>query len=329
MAVTFTTSIVEKSSIGNEKRIVASLALSGTYATNGFSVTPSPFGLGLIQDIVFEEASGYLFNWDATNKKCKAFYPGKDVTPSGTNGNESSHTHAVALDGGATSSDSAGTPAGSVAAPTLTMDSYTPSGTNAVSAVNPYCDADSGMAVKPVIALTHNADPVGGLAASLLYNVEDSGYSLSNVGFLQSNCNGAASVLGETANGTIGGTAASARFWVTHNLTPAGVQIYVAEDTGDRLEFVSPTASDAFLVMPFEAAAGAPPGYAVTVKVYHDADAATGKALYFDDDGAADAQLVFVDTGAAGGVIPAADITVLGPAFLRLAAGGAGQAAAQ
>lgn len=205
----------------------------------------------------------------------------------------------------------------------------TPAGSNAVSLVKPKYDADLNMVVKPVIALTHNADPVVNLSAAALYIIEASGKSMNNIGRLESTTASNASVLGETANGTVGGVNSSARFYVKDNDSPGGVPIYVNEASSDRLEFVSPTAADAWIVMPLEAAAGAPPGFAVAVKVYHSATAAAGKPLYFDDNGAADAQLAFVDAGGTGGVIPAADIVVMGPAFMKDETSPLGQAAAQ
>lgn len=191
----------------------------------------------------------------------------------------------------------------------------------------PEFDADYQMAVAPTVALTHNADCATNLLANPLFAIEASGQSSNNVAVLESTNNGNADVLGETANGTVGGVAASARFFVNDNDTPGGVQIYIAEDTSDRLEFVSPTATNATLIWPFEAVTGAPPGFAIAVTVHHAADAATGKALSFDDNGAADAQLCFNDAGATGGTIPSGDIAVVGPSYtINAATGGSGMA---
>jgi hypothetical protein len=175
--------------------------------------------------------------------------------------------------------------------------------------------ADYAASTKPVIALTHAADPTAG-GDGPLYAVENSNNAYNNIVTLQSTCANNANVLGETANGVGGGVAASVRFFVFDNNTPDGVQIYVNESSSDRLEAVFPSETDGYIIMPFEAAAGAIPGYAVAVKIHHSASAATGKALHFDDNGAADAQLRFIDADAVGGVIPAADITVLAPCYL-------------
>jgi len=180
--------------------------------------------------------------------------------------------------------------------------------TNAVSDVTAMIAYPDGAGItKPVIALTHNADPVANLAASLLFVTEAYELAGANVGILQSNCAGTTSISGETANGTVYAVAASTRFWVTHNATPTGVQIYVNEGAADQLECISPTGADCYVMFPFESAAGSVAA-GCAVKITHNASADSGKVLYFDDNGAADAQLVFIDAGAGGGVIPAADI---------------------
>lgn len=269
-----------------------------TYPSGGIPLTNAGLGMknGVIRAFRILEpnaADGIVYEWDKSANTLRMY---NSATSSGTN-----------------SSDSAGTPAG----------------TNATSLVAPKFEPDRNLIVKPVIALTHNADPVVNLAAAALYAYEAQGQGIENLIYLESTTNGNADILGETANGTVGLIAASCRFLVTDNDTPNGVQIYVAEDTSDQLEFISPTGADGYIVMPFEAAAGAPGGCAVAVKVHHAADADGGKPLYFDDNGAADAQLAFVDTGASGGTIPAADIIPLVPAYMQSEASPLGQAAAQ
>lgn len=202
-------------------------------------------------------------------------------------------------------------------------------GTNAASAVTPYYQVDLTGYTAPTPALTHNADPVTNLAAAALYIEEDYGIGEGNCGRLYSTTDSDADVVGSTDDATIWGQAATPRFYVNDSDSPSGVQIYVNESSSDQLEFISPTETDAFIIMPIEAIANSPcGGFALAVKVHHNASADSGKALYFDDNGAADAQLAFVDTGASGGVIPAGDITLLGPIF-GAATGNIGTAAAQ
>lgn len=310
-AITFSQSNVQGPfSIGGHSKVyITQLNLAGTYATGGFAVTAADFGLSTIEQVVVQGEDGYEFYWNRATGKIMVL---NAPNSAGTLANESAHTHAVALDGGVSDATSAGTPAG----------------TNGSSTVEPYLNADPDGAVAPAIALTHNADCAAGLSANPLYALQES-LSSQNIVTLESNNNGAAGVSGETADGTVHGSAASVRFWVEHDATPEGVQIYVDEANGDQLEFVSPTDTDAFIVMPFEAVAGVPQGYGVIVRIHDDDTAATGKPLAFDDNGAADAQLCFTDTGGVGGTVPAADVTLTVPSFVGNGQDRGGVAAAQ
>jgi len=233
----------------------------------------------------------------------------------------------------------AGTPAGSVAAPTFTgqalgthqhavITAGTPAGTNAASVVTPGDHATVDGVTKGTPALTYDADPVSNKAAALLYIVEAYGVGNKNIGVLQSNCASTTSILGSTddASGACG--TATPRFFVTHNATPDGVVIYVDQADNDKLVFISPTEADAIIIMPFEAIADGIPGYAYAVTVHHKASMSGCTQLYFDDNGAADAQLVFVDIGTSGGVILPADIEVIAPQYTGIT-GNCGSAAAQ
>jgi hypothetical protein len=204
----------------------------------------------------------------------------------------------------------------------------TPAGTNAASAVTASYLPDYSGIVKPAMKLTYNADPVGGLSAAALYIVEALAGASENCATLQSNCASTTSVLGETADGSVYLAASSARFFVTHNATPAGVQVYVNEAASYQLEFVSPTATDAVILMPMENAAGMGAPF-VKVVVHHNAAAATGKALYFDDNGAADAQLVFIAADTSDHAIPASDIAIATTGATTGVTGAYGSAAAQ
>jgi len=283
------------------------------YNTTGAEITDITGAFGKLLTVTAGVSdNGYICRWDRTDNCFHAYYP--DST-------EATHTHAVALDSGASGAEAAHTHA-------IALDS----GASAAGAAHTHVltaqyEPDFAIAVKPTITLTHNADPATNLNALPLYAYEAQGQCAANTINLESTTNGNASIWGETADGTVGLTAASCRFLVADNNSPNGVQIYVNEGTGDRLEFISPTTTDGYIVMPFEGVAVAPGGYAVAVKVYHSATADSGVALTFDDNGAADAQLVFIDTGAAGGVVPAGDITVLVPNYMADAAGNLGSAA--
>ncbi len=166
-------------------------------------------------------------------------------------------------------------------------------------------------ATKPALTLTHDADPVSNKAAAAVYAVELTGSTSENILSLQSITNGNTDILASFEETTGVLNAGTPRYVVTDSDSPSGVQVYV-NTTGDILEFVSPTASDGYIIAPIENIADMTPGVALKIKVHHSATAAAdGVVLYFDDNGAADVQLFFVDPGTAGGVIPAADIEVI------------------
>lgn len=246
---------------------------------------------------------------------------------SGANANESSHTHAVALDSGSSEAVSAGTPAGSIVVTGVNASAGTPAGTNAASAVSAKYLPDFSAIVKPAIKLTYAADPAGAGDGPLFIEEGLSGAS-SNCGKLSSVTAASADVLGETADGSVFGAAGSARFWVSHSAAPAGVQIYVNETASYQLECISPTEQDVVICMPMENAAGVGSAY-VNVVVHHSATADSGKPLYFEDGAAADAQLVFVATDMADHAIPPSDITVAFSGVGVGSAGGFGSAAGQ
>lgn len=285
----FTITVSNSYKTGRESIRIGTITFDDSYPTGGETIGASNLNLNALRNIAFQPVSGYLFEYDYDNDTVIAY--NSSGSPAVSIANESAHTHAVALDSGASGAEAAHTHA-----VVCTTDS----------------EPQTQAFTKPTIALTHNADPVSNLAAAALYAYEAQGSTGTNQIYLESQTNGNASVLGETADG-VAGAAASARFWVQDNDTPNGVQIYLAEDTSDQLEFISPTTSDGYIIMPFEAAGI--PGAAVKVTVHHAADADGGKALYFDDNGAADAQLAFVDAGAAGGTIPPADVEVIYPAY--------------
>jgi hypothetical protein len=343
-------------SAGSQKKVVGKMTLSADYATGGDVFNIKKIGLAQLSDLVIEDSDGYAFNFINTDAVSYANIMAFLGAGGGTIGNEAAHTHAAgaitvtpnAVTAGTPSgtvaaptitSDSAGTPAGSVAAPTFTGDALgthqhdaitagTPAGTNAASAVTASYLPDYAGIVAPAIKLTYNADPAGGLGAAPLFIVEALAGASSNCGQLQSNCASTTSILGETADGSVYLAAASARFWVTHNLAPAGVQIYVNEASSYQLEFVSPTATDAVILMPMENGAGIGAPF-IKVVVHHSATAATGKALYFDDNGAADAQLCFVAADTSDHAVPPSDIVAATVGASLGADGSYGSATAQ
>ena len=332
-----TISIVKQTFIGDMKRIVADIAFDASYPTDGEPLTPDDLGLYSIDFLNASPKLGYMFEYDYTNEKLKAFMPFKTHTPTGTNngpaftGSElATHQHAA---------KTAGTPAGTNDTPAFTgselgthqhdaITAGTPSGTNGASVVTPgNHETVEGITVGTP-KLLHDADPVNNKAAAALYIVEAYGVGNKNIGVLQSNCAGTTSIIGSTddVSGICG--AATPRFFVTHNASPSGVAIYVDEADNDKLVFISPTETDAIIIMPFEAIANGVPGYAYAVTVHHKASMSGCSALFFDDNGAADSQLVFVEDATTNRVIYASDIEVIAAQYTGIT-GNCGSAAAQ
>ena len=48
---------------GNSKMVVGYMDLGGTYTTNGFSITPSQFGLSTLQQVIVEPTDAYSAVW--------------------------------------------------------------------------------------------------------------------------------------------------------------------------------------------------------------------------------------------------------------------------
>jgi hypothetical protein len=94
--LSITTTLVKRFKMGNGYAAVADIAFDDSYPTGGEALTIP--GLTVIDEVLFPQISGYLFEYDRTNKKIKVY------TPVGT---ASAHTHAVALDGGASAAPSA------------------------------------------------------------------------------------------------------------------------------------------------------------------------------------------------------------------------------
>jgi len=279
----------------NRDMITGSIAFDSSYPTGGELATVISRYFRTLEQLLIEPSGGYLFAYDKTNNKILVYL--SSGTPAIAA--EAAHTHAVALDGGNT---------GAEAAHTHTMPGF-----------EDYGPADILGVTVGTPALVHNADPTGNLAALPLYGVEGYGAGGRNIIQLFSTTNGNTDIVGsvDDVSGICG--AATPRFYVNDSDAPGGVKIYVEDTTPWKLEFVSPTATDGYIIMPFEAIADGVPGYAYAVKVTHAADAATGVELEFDDNGAVNAQLIFVDGATTSRVINPADIEVLAPSFMAIA----------
>ncbi len=103
MAATVTVQDLFK--LGNRKAALVDILFDNSYPTNGEVVS---LPITNVKDVMFEQKSGYMFEYDRANKKVKVY------TPIGT---ANAHTHAVALDTGASAGGSAHTHAFTGTAP--------------------------------------------------------------------------------------------------------------------------------------------------------------------------------------------------------------------
>lgn len=74
---------------GNGHAVTADVAFDDSYPTGGESLTPAMLGMYHIREMYVENSAGYTFNYDGVNQKLMAYAVG------------GAHTHAVALDSGA------------------------------------------------------------------------------------------------------------------------------------------------------------------------------------------------------------------------------------
>ena len=93
--MTVSVSNINRIKFGNGFALLADLTFDISYPTGG---EPLALPLNVVTDVFFESKSGYLFEYDNASKKVKAY------TPVGA---ASNHTHAVALDTGASAAPSA------------------------------------------------------------------------------------------------------------------------------------------------------------------------------------------------------------------------------
>ena len=298
LAITITLTKSYRNSAGEHVRI-GTIAFDTSYPTNGESLTATDVNLSVMRNVQVQTTSGYLFEYDLTNSKVKAYY---------ASGSPAVANAAVTLDTGASGAEAAHTH------PAPTAAFYGPGDLGGVTVGTP--------------KLTHDLDPPTNFNAQFLYGLESYGAGERNILYLESVTNGNADVLGSTDDVSGIPGAATPRFYVHDNNTPTGVKIYVDEASNDSLIFISPTATDAYIIMPFEAIADAIPGFAYAVKVAHKASMSGATELYFDDNGAADAQLYYNDTGTSDGVIYASDIEVIAPGYMAIDTSGVSGAGA-
>jgi hypothetical protein len=93
MPLAASVTVKKRFKFGNGWGVVADVAMDNSYPTNGEALTPQQFGLNNLDFVLPSPASGYLFQYDHTNNKLKAFTP--------TNA-QTAHTHLQQIQTGAT-----------------------------------------------------------------------------------------------------------------------------------------------------------------------------------------------------------------------------------
>lgn len=68
--------------MGNAYAVTASITFDSSYPTGGEALAASAFGLNEITLMLCETASGYMFQYDHSNAKLKAYYPRAALTGS-------------------------------------------------------------------------------------------------------------------------------------------------------------------------------------------------------------------------------------------------------
>ncbi len=237
MAIAINTAGYKNQSAGSEGKIECTLALDNNYPNGGYTLNASAFSLSQINRLKLQPEQGYEFVVEyASPFQVKV--------------------HVFQAASGTTSSVSAGTPAGTVAAPLFTGAPVAPTGTVAAPVF-------SGTAIFPATTLTifHSAAPTG----NPLFVTQ----SIAGGGsFFSSNAIGAADVALTLANG--------AKVGVDHNAGGGTYQVYYKD--ADGLLYINNSLTGAsttiqcfdgsVMVIRHDAAAG---GAGFTAVVVHDA----------------------------------------------------------
>lgn len=138
MAFTYTK--IQETVIGNLRCWIGTLTFDSSYPTGGLAYTVANFGMANTPVFLgFDGGTGYIFQNDRANSKILAY-----------------RTAGI-------------TPAGTVAAPTLTMNSYTPAGTNAAATLTSGTNATTTAPVYTVggaITQTTGAAGITGIQAA-------------------------------------------------------------------------------------------------------------------------------------------------------------------
>ena len=71
--------------VGNIRQTIATINFDSSYPTGGESLTARNLALGTVDNLQVFPKNGYMFEYDYTNSKLKAYHPTRGITPAGTN----------------------------------------------------------------------------------------------------------------------------------------------------------------------------------------------------------------------------------------------------
>jgi len=78
-----TVTIKDKFKLGNGFVVIADVAFDNSYPTGGEEVLPEKFGINALDFVQAAPSSGYVFQYDHTNKKLLAYYADYDAVADG------------------------------------------------------------------------------------------------------------------------------------------------------------------------------------------------------------------------------------------------------
>lgn len=254
---------------------IGTITFDSSYDTGGETLTAANLNLYAIRHLDLESTSGYIYEHDTTSDTVIAYLP--SGTPTVTNANESSHTHAVALDTGASA-------AGSSHDHALSGTTASGNGTTATESTHTH-------------AVTLDTGVSGAEAAHTHAVTLDTGTSAAEAAHTHAvTLDGGSSAAGSSHNHAFTGTAISTdTFTVSHDATPETAALYVNTLDGVTGWLSCDNSADSATDY-FETAGGE------RVQVIDDSAGATVALaqkyqLYFDEDAAsADSRILFVNS---------------------------------
>jgi hypothetical protein len=270
--------------------LTGSIAFTGVYTSGGEDATAISEEFISCKYIQFENDGGYFFAWDETNDTVRAYLSSGTPTLSG----ETAHTHAVALDGGATGAGSSHTHAfGTLADAASSAGSSHTHGVSGATIGNENAHTHSvtldGGNTGAEAAHTHSATLDGGTTGAEAAHTHavalDGGTTAAEAAHTHAVAlDGGVTAAGASHNHAFTGTAISTdTFTVAHDATPETSVVYFNSLDGVTGWLSSDNSADSATdyfetaggerVMVIDDSAGATVALAQKVQVYFDEDA--------------------------------------------------------